>query len=45
MIVPADERLEKTAKEWIASEHFHDRLEGVNAVRHFKSVENIELLK
>ena len=43
--VPVDEQLEKRAFKHIQSDSYSERLEGVNALRYFKSDENIERFK
>ena len=45
LVVPVDERLEKQAKKWLKSTDFMLRYEGARALRHFKTDENIPLLK
>lgn len=42
---PVDRRLEERAHEWVKSDHYHLRMDGVNALRYFRSDENLAILR
>lgn len=45
LIVPLNDRLQAIARDWLKSKEIDFRVEGANALKHFKSDDNIQLLK